>query len=53
MLMNFHLPKSTLLMLGLAFAGRERVIRAYGARSAGAAIVSIHMEIVCSWSKQE
>lgn len=32
---NFHLPKSTLLMLVSAFAGRDLLFRAYGEAVAG------------------
>ena len=50
MLTNFHLPKSTLLMLVSAFAGRERVLQAYE-HAVRENTGSIHTGIVCSWSE--
>ncbi len=35
MITNFHLPKSTLLMLVMAFAGRENILNAYAEAVAG------------------
>ena len=47
MITNFHLPRSTLLMLVSAFAGRERVLRAYAEAIATAATASTRLAMRC------
>ncbi|MFQ5894944.1 MAG: tRNA preQ1(34) S-adenosylmethionine ribosyltransferase-isomerase QueA [Nitrospinota bacterium] len=50
LLTNFHLPRSTLLMLVAAFAGRERVLRAYGvAREMGYRFYSYGDSMLILW----